>query len=293
MRPTSESPGRSISAPPAASPIISLEDAMRVLEETSRTFHIPIVRLPDRLREAVASAYLCLRAIDEVEDHPRLDNSAKSGLLRRISLLLQVQRSVGTFDHEGFSTEVAGYHDDLPEVTRRVGEWACLAPDSIAPRIWDATAAMADRMAHWAADGWRVITEADLDRYTFGVAGAVGLMLSDLWAWHDGTQTDRMHAIGFGRGLQAVNILRNRAEDLAHGKDFFPRHWREADVQVYARRNLSLADDYARSLPSGPALNFCKLPLTLAHRTLDALERGQAKLSRDEVFQIMREVGYL
>ena len=79
---------------------------------------------------------------------------------------------------------------------------------------------MADRMAYWADNNWKIETESDLDRYTFGVAGAVGLLLSDLWAWYDGTKTNRTQAIGFGRGLQAVNILRNHAEDLTRGVDF-------------------------------------------------------------------------
>ena len=39
---------------------------LKVLEETSRTFFIPIVRLPEVCQEAVASAYLTLRAIDEI-----------------------------------------------------------------------------------------------------------------------------------------------------------------------------------------------------------------------------------
>lgn len=38
--------------------------ALQILEETSRTFYIPIVKLPPSVQEAVASAYLCLRAID-------------------------------------------------------------------------------------------------------------------------------------------------------------------------------------------------------------------------------------
>ena len=41
-------------------------DLARVLKETSRTFYIPIARLPARLQEAVAGAYLCMRAIDEI-----------------------------------------------------------------------------------------------------------------------------------------------------------------------------------------------------------------------------------
>ena len=268
------------------------QEAMRVLAETSRTFYDPIERLPDGLREAVASAYLCLRAIDEVEDHPHLERSDKANILQNISLLLQSQRSSEQFDHAGFAAAFRPYRDRLPEVTLRVGEWACFAPDPIAFRVWDITAAMADRMAYWATVGWRIATEADLDRYTFGVAGAVGLLLSDLWSWYDGTGSNRTQAIGFGRGLQTVNILRNRVEDLAGGKDFFPQNWHVAEMQAYARRNLLLADEYLQAFPDGPARNFCRLPLTLAHRTLDVLQNGHLKLSRREVMEIMQEVGY-
>jgi farnesyl-diphosphate farnesyltransferase len=270
----------------------SSEDVMRVLAETSRTFYMPVAGLPDSLREAVASAYLCMRAIDEVEDHPQLDRSAKAEILRGISRILQAQASVESLRRAGLETVFAPYRDQLAEVTLRIDEWACTAPESIAFRVWDGTAAMADRMAHWAAHGWHVETESDLDRYTFGVAGAVGLLLSDLWAWYDGTRTNRTEAIGFGRGLQSVNILRNRAEDLAGGKDFFPQGWSAAEMQLYARRNLRLADAYMQALQKGPAQDFCKLPLALAHRTLDALQKGQAKLTRSEVMQIMQEVGY-
>jgi farnesyl-diphosphate farnesyltransferase len=265
---------------------------MRVLEETSRTFYIPVAGLPDSLREAVASAYLCMRAIDEVEDHPGLERGVKSEILRSISWLLQSQHSVEGLDHDGLAAAFAQHRERLAEVTLRIGEWAAYAPESIAFRVWDGTAAMADRMAHWADNGWRIETEADLDRYTFGVAGAVGLLLSDLWAWHDGTRTNRTEAIGFGRGLQAVNILRNRSDDLSQGKDFFPPNWHQAEMHTYARRNLGLAETYLQALPPGPAHDFCRLPLALAQRTLDALQKGQAKLTRTEVVQIMQEAGY-
>lgn len=263
-------------------------DALDLLKETSRTFYIPISRLPAGLLEAVASAYLCMRAIDEIEDSPELDSPTKAKLLRRISLKLQamVEGSTGS----EFSGAFIGHQNQLPEVTVRIGEWARLAPESIAPRIWDATAAMADRMAHWADCGWEINAEADLDCYTFSVAGAVGLLLSDLWAWHDGTQTNRTHAIGFGRGLQAVNILRNRAEDLSRGVDFFPDGWTTENMQKYARRNLALADAYTKALPRGPALDFCQIPLSLAHATLDVLQLGEQKLSRTAVMGIIEQV---
>lgn len=258
------------------------ENALEVLEKTSRTFFIPISRLPAELQEAVMSGYLCMRAIDEIEDHPGLDNRAKATLLYSISRLLQT-----TFAPDDFTKILSSYQQELPEVTLRISDWALLAPPSIAPRVWEATATMADRMAHWAENGWTVQNESDLDRYTFGVAGSVGLLLSDLWAWYDGTTTNRLHAIGFGRGLQAVNILRNHSEDVARGVDFFPPGWQARDMDAYARRNLAQADAYTKALPPGPALDFCAIPLALAYATLDSLASGDGKLSRSTVLQIV------
>ncbi|MEW6497606.1 MAG: phytoene/squalene synthase family protein [Cyanobacteriota bacterium] len=265
-----------------------LKDALEVLAETSRTFHIPISRLPLGLQEAVTSAYLCMRAIDEIEDHPVLDNPTKAKLLRLMSLKLQA--AAENFAIADFSDGFSLHRELLPEVTIRMSEWALLAPEDIAFRIWDTTAAMADRMAYWADNNWTIQTESDLDRYTFSVAGAIGLLLSDLWAWYDGTQTNRTHAVGFGRGLQAVNILRNHTEDLTRGVDFFPEGWSNEHMQTYARRNLALADAYTNALPEGPALDFCQIPLLLAHGTLDALSHGREKLTRIEVLALLEQV---
>ena len=173
-------------------------EALEILKQNSRTFYIPIARLPRKLQDAVASAYLCMRAIDEIEDSDRLNNQTKAKLLRSISLKLQ--ETVDT-NYSQIGADLEPYAHILPEVSLRVGEWAIFAPETIAPRIWDATASMADRMAYWAENNWHIETEADLNRYTFSVAGAVGLLLSDLWAWYDDTKTDRAHAIGFGRGF--------------------------------------------------------------------------------------------
>lgn len=263
-------------------------DALQILKETSRTFYIPISILPSGLQEAVASAYLCMRALDQIEDDPILDNQTKKRLLQNISLVLQA--GVDGFSLDAFSVEFKGYENSLQEVSLRIREWSILAPESIAPRIWDATAAMADRMAYWADKNWQIETEADLDRYTFGVAGAVGLLLSDLWNWYDGTESNRTQAIGFGRGLQAVNILRNNSEDLTRGVNFFPVGWNNDNLQEYARRNLILADAYTKSLPKGPALQFCQIPLALAHGTLDALANGKEKLSRSDVVSLIENL---
>ena len=262
--------------------------ALETLKQTSRTFYIPIARLPGELQDAVASAYLCMRAIDEIEDTPNLDNQTKAMLLRSISLRLQESSELNTYHQLGI--DLVPFRDILPEVSLDIGQWAKLAPPTIAPRIWDATAAMADRMAYWAEQNWQIDTEADLNRYTFSVAGAVGLLLSDLWGWYDGTETNRTQAIAFGRGLQAVNIVRNQGEDALRGVNFVPEGWTNKDVQNYARQQLQQANLYIQALPkNSPALDFCQIPYILAKGTLDAISIGKPKLTRHDVLSLVEK----
>lgn len=265
-------------------------DALRVLEETSRTFFLPIIRLPKGLQEAVASAYLCLRAIDEVEDHPTMDNTIKAKVLHGMGLLLQAQTSVENFALDAFNEFFASFDVELPEVTTRVGEWACYAPKFIAPRIWEATSGMADRMAHWALDSFQVDDKSDLDRYTYSVAGAVGLMLCDIWGWFEKVQIHRSRGIQFGRGLQLVNILRNREEDMERGVDFYPIGWSDDEMFAYARENLDGFNEYAQTLPTNSFMSFVSIPRALAYATLDALVNGKEKLSRTEVVDIVQKL---
>lgn len=263
--------------------------ALDVLKETSRTFFIPISRLPTGLKEAVASAYLCMRAIDQIEDHPDLENAVKSRMLRQISLVLQAGDR--GFTSEDFRPIFASELEHLEEVTLRLDEWLSYAPAEIAPRIWEAISTMSDRMAHWADCNWAIHTETELDQYTFSVAASVGLLLSDLWAWYDGTKTDRMQAVGFGRGLQSVNILRNHGEDFTRGVAFYPKGWTDDEMQAYSRRQLELASAYVESLPEiSPARDFCRVILTLAYATLEAIQHGAEKLSRSEVMELVQQV---
>jgi farnesyl-diphosphate farnesyltransferase len=264
-------------------------DVMRVLKETSRTFYIPVSRLPDKLQETVAAAYLCMRAIDEIEDHDQMGNADKALLLRNVGLIMQSQTTVNNRVLFELQAAFKPFENILPEVTLRIGEWACVAPSIISPRIWDATAAMADRMAQWVERNWEVRTESDLDAYTYSVAGAVGLLLCDIWAWFDGSQIDRNAAIYFGRGLQAVNILRNRNEDLQRRVDYYPKGWTREQMFAYARRNLELAKGGVQAMPRDAFKYLVEIPLMLAEATLDVLERGQAKLTRLQVLKIVKQ----
>ena len=258
---------------------------MTMLKKTSRTFYIPISRLDLGLREAVTSAYLCMRAIDEIEDHEELTDQLKVELLLGIHETFQSQHII-----EATKKLLSPYGSVLPAVSMRLDEWALLCPSTGAPIVYRYIAKMSLQMAEWVQNGWSIHTEEDLDRYTYSVAGMVGEMLSELWLWHDGTQSDLTKAVAFGRGLQSVNILRNRVEDLKRGVDFFPDGWGFKEMQEYTRRNLQLADSYIADLKEGPALKFCKVPLALAHATVNLIALGGNKLTRDAVLKIVSRV---
>ncbi|RSL33488.1 phytoene/squalene synthase family protein [Salibacterium salarium] len=258
---------------------------MAMLKHTSRTFYIPITFLEPTLKKAVASAYLCMRAIDEIEDHENLDNTTKQHLLRSTSSLLK-----HPFDNEAYRRLVHPYKDIIPEVSLRLGDWISFCPTGIAPRVKDYTSKMAAGMADWAEKGWDINNKDDLDDYTYYVAGLVGEMLSDIWEWRDGTLTDRSLAVAYGRGLQTVNILRNQQEDLERGVSFIPEDWNTDDMFQYAEDNLALADKYIKDINSRSIVLFCKIPLALAKKTLKALKNGREKMSRTEVESTIEEV---
>lgn len=257
---------------------------MHVLKDTSRTFYIPISLLEPTLKKTVASAYLCMRAIDEIEDHEMLDQDTKQALLYSTSLLLKSE-----FDATAYQELLEPFESILPEVTLRLGDWIRVCPEGIVNKVKESTSIMAAGMADWVNKEWRITSKEELDDYTYYVAGLVGVMLSDIWKWYDNTETDRELAIAFGRGLQSVNILRNQQEDQERGVSFFPNDWTRDDMFHYATTNLSLADDYMKDIKTRNIHLFCKIPLALANKTIKALKNGQEKITRNEVNAIVEQ----
>ena len=120
------------------------KEAMHILKLTSRTFYIPIKLLNPTLRKTVGSAYLCMRAIDEIEDHEELEAEIKQHLLRSISKLLQ-----SDFDDVAYQQLLKPYENLLPEVTLRLGDWLIVCPENIIGKVKESTSIMADGMALW------------------------------------------------------------------------------------------------------------------------------------------------
>jgi phytoene synthase len=81
------------------------------------------------------------------------------------------------------------------------------------------------------AEGWRPRSEADLMRYAYHVAGAVGVMMARVMgvAADDHDRLDR--ACDLGLAFQLANVARDLCEDDAAGRCYLPQEWlAEADI---------------------------------------------------------------
>jgi len=283
----------------------------QVLRATSRTFAIGIERLPEPLREQVKVAYLILRISDYIEDNESMEPSRKVDLLKRWHAVLQGTRPIA--DIEG---DLKSVTDELPdaEAARHVRE-VHAALDALAPTAREVIAHHAGDstlgMARWVERGPDFADEAALDDYMHEVAGRVGYLLTELFAFRStAVRADQqgMMVLGreFGLGLQTVNVIRGLHEDHERGWVFVPREFLERAgarleslfdptdpdpglrvleaMTQKADRHLAAARQYIARIErrhSGIRL-FCLLPLMFAVRTVE-VSRGNPAVFTEEV----------
>ncbi len=259
---------------------MSIEIALDELKQWSNTFYEPIKSLPDKLRRTTTSFYLILRAIDEIEDHETLSVDEKLIIMGDVSRALQ-SNNKQTINRKLIDI-LSPYKGVLNSTTVNLPKWIELAPDEIAPRIFDGCSIMAMRMTHWIQNNWDIKNEDDLNEYFFAVAGSPGLVLADITLWYEGKNTNRIDAVGFGNYMQAINILRGRKEDLKRNVDFFPNGWTESDIIKYALIQKKFAENFTNSLESGVIFDSCTLLLNIANYGLTKITE-YGRIERDSL----------
>lgn len=298
----------------------------QLLRATSRTFALGIERLPLPLRDEVKVAYLVLRISDYLEDNESMAAARKSELLHRWCAVLRQDADLDGLeddllaaveeDHAMPDAEAARH---VAQVVRALAGLDARARSVIATHAGDATLGM----ARWAERGPDFATEADLDDYMHEVAGRVGYLLTELFAFHSRAVAQHhrdMMGLGreFGLGLQTVNVIRGLHEDPERGWVFVPREFMEraeASIEALFDASAPAAGLRVLALLTGKADRhlaaarryvsvierrhhrirvFCLLPLLFAVRTV-ALSRGnplvftrEVKITRDEVARIAR-----
>lgn len=138
------------------------------------------------------------------------------------------------------------------------------------------------------------LDQAELERYCDLVAGSVGRCWTRLIACHAPgallTPVEQLlpPASDYGKGLQLLNLLRDREADRAMGRRYF-EEGEVRELTALARTWIARGETYLRCLRPGRILMASALPLDLAKATLPlvaAVARGtRARISHSAVWR--------
>lgn len=208
-------------------------------------------RLFDRpTRERAWLLYAWCRHCDDLADGQTLGHggSVVADAQRRLSLI-----RVGT--ERALGGEEAG---DMPFDALRIVATECAIPHRF---VWDHVAGF-----ELDAQEWRPRSEADMIRYCYHVAGAVGCMMAMVMGVGEEDEETLGRASDLGVAFQLANIARDLSDDHAIDRCYLPVEWlAEMDIPpgehmkpayrermaVLARRLERLVDAYERSAREG------------------------------------------
>lgn len=207
----------------------------QLLRGVSRSFDLSIRLLPAVLREPVGLAYLLARASDTVADTPTVPAAQRLALLEQLSHAIDTPARYPQLTQalQNFARHVPGAHEQaLLERGQACLEALSAQPPANQSAIRQVLAAIIQGQ-RWDLstldDPQRgVQTRAEVDRYTWLVAGSVGefwtrLCELHLHRWHAGNSADLLQwGANYGKGLQRLNILRDAHLDLQAGRCYFP-----------------------------------------------------------------------
>jgi phytoene synthase len=138
------------------------------------------------------------------------------------------------------------------------------------------------------------LSEADLLRYCFRVAGTVGVLMCPILGLRD--RHFLPHAAALGMGMQLTNIARDVAEDWQRGRCYLPLEWtgglrpgglppEREGVRRGVRRVLDLAEGYYHAGEAG--LDALASGSRLAVRTAARVYRAIGTKIRNKDFQVL------
>ncbi|MGB7407636.1 MAG: phytoene/squalene synthase family protein [Pontixanthobacter sp.] len=190
--------------------------ARAAIADGSKSFAMASTLFDRRTRERVWLLYAWCRRCDDIADAQdmggQLGDQAKP-MQRLNSIRVLTKRAL-----DGQPTADPAF-DAFGLVAREANISAQLAEDVVEGFALD-------------AKDWRPRTKADLLRYCYHVAGAVGVMMAQVMGVRrDDTETmDR--ACDLGLAFQLANIARDLAEDDAGGRCYLPMEWLcEQDIE--------------------------------------------------------------
>jgi farnesyl-diphosphate farnesyltransferase len=287
-----------------------------ILCSVSRSFYLSIRFLPAQLRQPVALAYLLARTTDTVADTAEISGSVRMETLRILSNGIQGKASrdvvtdlIASFVPLQENTSERQLLESLPDCLSRLDQMEQADRTDIRlvlEKISRGQMLDLERFDH--REEIRALsTAADLDGYTYLVAGCVGEFWTRLCFRHvrhfANRSEDEMLALGkrYGMALQLINVLRDAGSDLRAGRCYFPefeltaahltalqilseperfqpiyRTWLEK-----AKAGLECGMQYSRAIQNRRVRAATVLPALIGARTLALLdEAGTSALQR-------------
>jgi farnesyl-diphosphate farnesyltransferase len=210
-----------------------------ILRSVSRSFYLSIRFLPVQLREPIALAYLLARTTDTVADTAQISGGVRLETLKLLSNGIQgtasrdvVVELMASFVSLQENASERRLLESLPDYLTSLEGMEYADRNDIRLVLEKiARGQMLDLQRFNNPHEIRALgTAADLDEYTYLVAGCVGEFWTRLCFRHvrrlSSRTEDEMLALGrrYGMALQLINILRDAGSDLRAGRCYFPEH---------------------------------------------------------------------
>ena len=281
-----------------------------LLKRTSRSFHKTLWVLPSSVRHQIGLAYLLARTTDTIADTELVPVAQRLAALEELRRFIREGKSSPSSFAELIPTQTSSPERELLE---QRGAMLALLQSSTSPADRKLIVELLEviisgqeldlrRFAGGTSE--RIValqSEAELDDYTYRVAGCVGEFWTKICRAHvfprarlDDPQL-LADGVRFGKGLQLVNILRDLPADLRKGRCYLPQSKlagaglrpqdlldaaAEKQLRPLYDRYLDLAEEhlaagwaYTNSLPWGcvRVRLACAWPVLFGVRTLDRL----------------------
>ena len=287
-----------------------------ILRSVSRSFYLSVRCLPAQLREPVALAYLLARTTDTVADTAQISVAQRTETLQMLSNAIQGKASrkmivdlLASFAPLQENPAERRLIESLPDSLEWLEQLEKADRDEIRVLLAKITnGQMLDLLRfNNPTEIPELRTAADLDEYTYFVAGCVGEFWTRLCFRRlrefASLSEDEMMALGkrYGMALQLINVLRDAGADLRAGRCYFPEdelstaHLTPAQIlseperfqPVYrgwvekAEQGLDCGMQYSRAIRNRRVRAATVLPALIGARTLALLRQtGAAALHR-------------
>ncbi len=287
-----------------------------ILRSVSRSFYLSIRFLPVQLREPIALAYLLARTTDTVTDTAQISGNVRMETLELLSNGIQgtasrdvVVELIASFVSLQENPSERQLLEALPDCLASLGRMEHADRSDIRLVLEKITRGqMLDLQRFDNLQEIRALnTAADLDEYTYLVAGCVGEFWTRLCFRHvrqfSIRTEDEMLALGkhYGMALQLINVLRDAGSDLRAGRCYFPEHELSAAhltpsqilseperfQPIYrtwlqnAKEGLTCGMEYSRAIKNRRVRAATVLPALIGARTLALLNAsGPTALQR-------------